>query len=304
MRPSSRRAADHPRLRGENSSSRRLTLRFTGPPPPARGEPALNHACTEEIRTTPACAGRTLRELLAERDALDHPRLRGENVRVDHRAGGHFGPPPPARGERVATRDRLSESRTTPACAGRTGGRDDEHWIVPDHPRLRGENSTRPPLGPREPGPPPPARGEPHHVGRRVVLVRTTPACAGRTPRRTPGPFLRADHPRLRGENACRSPAIHSYGGPPPPARGERGTPPRHPAESWTTPACAGRTARRAGPQRRATDHPRLRGENAITAWNAIKPVGPPPPARGERRPSSARTRRARTTPACAGRTL
>ena len=221
--PSAVAPTDHPRLRGENALARVCPHVAHGPPPPARGEPARGALVATSKRTTPACAGRTAASRAPGRAPPDHPRLRGEN-RLGRPDGARLvGPPPPARGERRALQDMPDGPRTTPACAGRTCGRRTSTTARPDHPRLRGENVTRSPPCLPVPGPPPPARGERTEHRRRGSRARTTPACAGRTPRLATRPRARSDHPRLRGENVLCRPDLRV----------------RH----WTTPACAGRTS-------------------------------------------------------------
>ncbi len=56
-------AADHPRSRGENCPYRSHISAWGGPPPLARGERDIKDEANEPRRTTPARAGRTLRDL-------------------------------------------------------------------------------------------------------------------------------------------------------------------------------------------------------------------------------------------------
>ena len=91
--------------------------------------------------------------------------------------------------------------------------------------------------------------------------------------------------------------------GPPPPARGalDREVDPGQ--LTGTTPACAGSTPRLRRASQGRADHPRLRGEHGVAQSTVCKLLGPPPPARGARRPRPGPPRRLRTTPACAGST-
>ena len=222
-RPSQcRPGTDHPRLRGENETTGLGIFGRDGPPPPARGE--LPHVVAEprRVRTTPACAGRT--------------------GRPPSRRPSRAGPPPPARGEHGSNPKNEGDPRTTPACAGRTSCWGGRTAPCTDHPRLRGENGRRPGSASCGSGPPPPARGELHRPGRSPRAVRTTPACAGRTPSDRPPAPAKPDHPRLRGEN-CGCPYWGGAAcGPPPPARGERSRGLSRRPRGRTTPACAGRT--------------------------------------------------------------
>ena len=91
---------DHPRMRGEHSSTTPSTMKQIGSSPHARGAPvpAPGHGAPGGI--IPACAGSTGGRLRPEAHRGDHPRMRGEHhVRVR-----------PLRGE----------GGIIPACAGST----------------------------------------------------------------------------------------------------------------------------------------------------------------------------------------
>jgi len=70
---------EHPRLRGENVMDALKALAEPGAPPPARGERRGRRGSSGFVRSTPACAGRTLPGLRTARAMAEHPRLRGEN---------------------------------------------------------------------------------------------------------------------------------------------------------------------------------------------------------------------------------
>ena len=152
--------------------------------------------------------------------------------------------------------------RTVPACAGKTTRNLTFSQATGDCPRMRGEDE---PVGeglPRGVGSPPHARGRPARAASTHRATGITPACAGKT-------FLSAvlgtclpDHPRMRGEDKvfCRQPLADK--GSPPHARGRR-QPQRLPTgRRRITPACAGKTRRRADLQSAVADHPRMRGED------------------------------------------
>ena len=275
---------DHPRLRGENSGGKSLVPEKDGPPPPARGELDRGSDTDSTRRTTPACAGRTPMDMDYLVTLSDHPRLRGENFASNRHTSQLDGPPPPARGEHRQFALHRRPCRTTPACAGRTGLADLAHGQSSDHPRLRGENYAVGHRPSARRGPPPPARGERGGSSLPPCLSRTTPACAGRTKPFRPFFMGFADHPRLRGENAAATWAFLKTVGPPPPARGEPDVFIAVVLARRTTPACAGRTDTSSNGRVRATDHPRLRGENVAQCDSSGERYGPPPPARGERR--------------------
>ena len=89
---------DHPRLRGEQrtkSPSRSVSVIS---PPLARGTAQDQHSDWEYRGITPACAGNRLRSRRICAAGKDHPRLRGEQVRVWWLAVRVMGSPPLARG--------------------------------------------------------------------------------------------------------------------------------------------------------------------------------------------------------------
>ena len=132
--------------------------------------------------------------------------------------------------------------RITPACAGSTNGSEERLVYNEDHPRLRGEYSSRCQTFQKLPGSPPLARGVPVADIVAACDKRITPACAGSTIKQKMSGFPRQDHPRLRGEYVLD----YKY------KRGEVGSPPLargvhlmwYPClpQVWITPACAGST--------------------------------------------------------------
>ena len=74
------------------------------------------------------------------------------------------------------------------------------------------------------------------------------------------------DHPRVRGEKIRESSALSRSPGSPPRARGEEFHIPIGLFSSGITPACAGRRFAGAGNRPNFEDHPRVRGEKAMSA--------------------------------------
>ena len=96
------------------------------------------------------------------------------------------------------------------------------------------------------------------------MLLRITPACAGKTKRILGRVLGTGDHPRVCGENIANPRSIHRLGGSPPRVRGKRAA-----MASWfaligITPAHAGKTQPRCCPGLVSKDHPRACGENLI----------------------------------------
>ena len=186
-------------MRGEYSLSFIFILLFKGSPPLARGVLRKMLKERKLSRITPACAGSTNFICHPVSPFRDHPRLRGEYrwysrrqaVRQDHpRLRGEYrqserqlsemigspplargvqmvqpaasretGSPPLARGVQTVGETTVRNDRITPACAGSTS----DMWSIAtshrDHPRLRGEYSSRVTASITPPGSPPLARG-------------------------------------------------------------------------------------------------------------------------------------------------
>ena len=213
------------------------------------------------------------------------------------------GSPPHARGRRQQAISYPVCRRITPACAGKTTKKWQRHTPMPDHPRMRGEDSVRIHSISSLYGSPPHARG-------RLCLPpplsgpgRITPACAGKT-RSFPGPFRPGrDHPRMRGEDVKPrfdpSPGLGS----PPHARGRPGDVPGNHRQSRITPACAGKTRKRLCRLRHSPDHPRMRGEDPVNFASELYGSGSPPHARGRPTNDHLWVYWVGITPACAGKT-
>ena len=176
-----RTATDHPRMRGEDPRLAAVALIFFGSPPHARGR--LGFHCTQTISSgiTPACAGKTKNLPTPGGLLSDHPRMRGEDCCSQSNCPPAPGSPPHARGR-----------RTFNVAAA---------WSGSDHPRMRGEDGPRGYDQSKAPGSPPHARGRPMCCGPGADVFGITPACAGKTWRRSWGSPAGRDHPRMRGED-------------------------------------------------------------------------------------------------------
>ena len=130
----------------------------------------------------------------------DHPRLCGEKLSSASQAAQKAGSPPPMRGK--AYQHMLSPPfyRITPAYAGKRfslARLKVSHW---DHPRLCGEKGKKQTATLLKQGSPPPMRGKVHHYSTDNLLMRITPAYAGKRLTFTIFEFTERDHPRLCGE--------------------------------------------------------------------------------------------------------
>ena len=88
-----------------------------------------------------------------------------------------------------------------------------------------------------------------------------TPACAGKSRRKTTDRFCSRDHPRVCGEKGHGSELRGRQVGSPPRVRGKGGSPHRERKATGITPACAGKSCPPQAPTFTRQDHPRLCGE-------------------------------------------
>ena len=172
-----------------------------GSPPRVRGKQINEKTFKVTGRITPACAGKTMILCLYKDAARDHPRVCGENIKTGLRGLRPAGSPPRVRGKRVPHSVFYHYIRITPACAGKTC----LHWFAMsrywDHPRVCGENQTPSTFTPALIGSPPRVRGKLFRVAALLNSKGITPACAGKTRRKSGRRTARRDHPRVCGEN-------------------------------------------------------------------------------------------------------
>ncbi len=140
--PRTQRKRDHPRLCGEKTMGIAKDAMSTG--------------------ITPAYAGKSFAEWIDEQGEEDHPRLCGEKILVFHGAKLFLGSPP--------------------AYAGKSrkhGTKDCPKW---DHPRLcGGKRSVCIGKDYGSPGSPPPMRGKVLFIHLSEIVLRITPAYAGKS---------------------------------------------------------------------------------------------------------------------------
>ena len=134
----------------------------------------------------------------------DHPRLRGKDLVRGYKSTVSLGSPPLARERLLAMKDKVAAVRITPACAGKTSIPKTAPIRLQDHPRLRGKDSFDVSQISHVAGSPPLARERPAHSVTKIVTVRITPACAGKTSTRKFYCVFCQDHPRLRGKDINR----------------------------------------------------------------------------------------------------
>ena len=172
-----------------------------GSPPRVRGKHLQSLQLRPVPRITPACAGKTRKPVCFRCTYEDHPRVCGENLQILTKVTILSGSPPRVRGKLLLNVRLLSSKRITPACAGKTGGANDELGKCEDHPRVCGENLIALLCHCPRQGSPPRVRGKQPTINLTQLVIRITPACAGKTLIKVMKEGAVKDHPRVCGEN-------------------------------------------------------------------------------------------------------
>ena len=213
-----------------------------GSPPQVRGKQDNPPTVLPEAGITPAGAGKTSICAVRQADTEDHPRRCGENLTTFPQSSASAGSPPQVRGKHPPHFNASRRRRITPAGAGKTGRFGFSVIFKQDHPRRCGENDGKWGKKSQFAGSPPQVRGKLHCIIRIAMLLRITPAGAGKTSSPVTSVNPPQDHPRRCGEN---SPALL-----------------RRQRLSGITPAGAGKTCCKYPYGWNTRDHPRRCGEN------------------------------------------
>ena len=111
---------DHPRLCGEKFRKSLFQKSMKGSPPPMRGKVFSAPELLENLRITPAYAGKSVGSGRNQKHNRDHPRLCGEKGLLYRNPVHHVGSPPPMRGKDFEQSEILMNIRITPAYAGKS----------------------------------------------------------------------------------------------------------------------------------------------------------------------------------------
>ncbi len=171
--------ADHPRMRGERDVLTNWAQHKAGSSPHARGTPPKHARDGRAVRIIPACAGNAPHAHPCAKGGSDHPRMRGERLRMRTAPRLAIGSSPHARGTRADGRRDFADLRIIPACAGNARGGESCTPAVPDHPRMRGERAFAATRRIFSAGSSPHARGTPRPLETPRRSCRIIPACAG-----------------------------------------------------------------------------------------------------------------------------
>ncbi len=273
----------HPRARGEHARRQRGTHSRAGSSPRPRGTREHAQHRARVRRFIPAPAGNTV----ATQNDVRHI----------------IGSSPRPRGTLADARHVQREGRFIPAPAGNTSARSSAGSPTAVHPRARGEHHRaiesvkgRDGSSPRPRGTQPPERDP-------LLAHRFIPAPAGNTSRSGNCRAGRTVHPRARGEHCRVSCAKSASPGSSPRPRGTLGPAQKLLLLRRFIPAPAGNTRRTARERRRASVHPRARGEHSSARIRMISSSGSSPRPRGTPAEHRKRPSPARFIPAPAGNT-
>ena len=168
----------------------------------------------------PAYAGSTRPDGCRRAGAADHPRIRGEHVISTIVRSPTTGSSPHTRGAPFPPRGSSWIWRIIPAYAGSTRlGSSRRRWRG-DHPRIRGEHSSRKMTQASRAGSSPHTRGAPDSRTQASQAGGIIPAYAGSTRWRSPPAGTAPDHPRIRGEHLPQTSCIADRQGSSPHTRG------------------------------------------------------------------------------------
>ena len=111
---------DHPRIRGKDIAEHYILTPHIGSPPHTRERPLQLLLADEDIRITPAYAGKTASECNALILEEDHPRIRGKDRSFQTAFALRQGSPPHTRERLRLGCNRKLNLGITPAYAGKT----------------------------------------------------------------------------------------------------------------------------------------------------------------------------------------
>ena len=195
---------DHPRTGGEKRFLSAAVPRPLGSPPHRRGKEKAGGTFTGPLRITPAQAGKSSSIGRNREHRWDHPRTGGEKRQAFRCRRRQWGSPPHRRGKGAKVKAAAAGAGITPAQAGKrlTGF----SWGISgeDHPRTGGEKLRELHEHIFIQGSPPHRRGKVLPIQLSFVILRITPAQAGKRLPLSCRMGLKKDHPRTGGEKAER----------------------------------------------------------------------------------------------------
>ena len=291
-----------PRVCGETLYQEGDLWALCGRSPRVRGNHLAQSAGRRAYRSIPACAGKPPGRtggLLVHR--VD-PRVCGETLGWARKGVLSGGRSPRVRGNHAEFAERLSATRSIPACAGKPA----PSWVRSRFqrvdPRVCGETRIVAGSDAGSMGRSPRVRGNRFRVSWASACIRSIPACAGKPtrPRRTPAPGW--VDPRVCGETTTPSPVQCRGGGRSPRVRGN----PHHwhaaGIQGGSIPACAGKPPLFDQGCNNYWVDPRVCGETRLYVPIPMHAEGRSPRVRGNHRGCRQRWCATGSIPACAGK--
>ena len=237
-------------------------------PPRMRGKGLCKdfHLC--DVGITPACAGKSEKQVPFLPPYQDHPRVCGEKSQPAVRRSCAKGSPPRVRGKGHSEPGGAGGGGITPAYAGKSMGALIADAAERDHPRVCGEKTSASSLFNTAAGSPPRVRGKELRVETCFSHDGITPAYAGKRVSRSRAKTGEWDHPRVCGEKTVIHKNDRIAQGSPPRVRGKVLGTGKGCDGVGITPACAGKRMVFAGRKSRTWDHPRVCGEKlCFSSW-------------------------------------
>ena len=173
----------------------------SGSSPLTRGKPATYQVTAKLGGLIPAHAGKTTAPPAWGGRGPAHPRSRGENVGIVRFVGWGGGSSPLTRGKPPVQERSRHAGGLIPAHAGKTLIASCSPAPIRAHPRSRGENFARVPVGKTCAGSSPLTRGKLDHACGHGGGQGLIPAHAGKTLLKNGTVTQHGAHPRSRGEN-------------------------------------------------------------------------------------------------------
>ncbi len=258
-----------------------MATEVAGSSPRARGAPAAQPRCPSCDGIIPASAGSTPAGYPVAPGCGDHPRERGEHMVGSSLEVVGPGSSPRARGALREHARHVTRPGIIPASAGSTTAFASTAASTADHPRERGEHQHLVGVGLLQAGSSPRARGALPPLRREALLEGIIPASAGSTALGRARRTERRDHPRERGEHVIEAEPRKDSRGSSPRARGAQSLTRRGPRRRGIIPASAGSTSGGTSSTHCPWDHPRERGEHAMSLSPESSWPGSSPRARG-----------------------
>ena len=293
----------HPRVGGENARANGVSNVRAGSSPRGRGKRGGSADTSRPPGLIPAWAGKTRSWARQGPARTAHPRVGGENNKVILESVVGGGSSPRGRGKLDGELLTEVDDGLIPAWAGKT--RTDAGKSPPSsaHPRVGGENENQTFRQKISTGSSPRGRGKRDDIDNLRPAHRLIPAWAGKTTRCVYSTPKGKAHPRVGGENWLTMRDCTPWAGSSPRGRGKRDNLPHRVRCVRLIPAWAGKTLPEDHPEKWAAAHPRVGGENDVSACSRSARAGSSPRGRGKPRGRRPRARLHGLIPAWAGKT-